>query len=108
MPLMPKRVKRRKVQRGSLAGNAHKNNKLDFGDYGLQVLDRGWITNRQIEAARVAATRHRAVLELPRPSQVTTPTPATTPTKQSAPSSQQKSVMSARKVSFLTSSKKRN
>jgi large subunit ribosomal protein L16 len=46
------------VQRGSLAGNAHKNNKLDFGDYGLQVLDRGWITNRQIEAARVAATRH--------------------------------------------------
>ena len=58
MPLMPKRVKRRKVQRGSLAGNAHKNNKLDFGDYGLQVLDRGWITNRQIEAARVAATRH--------------------------------------------------
>jgi large subunit ribosomal protein L16 len=58
MPLMPKRVKHRKVQRGSLAGNAHKNNKLDFGDYGLQVLDRGWITNRQIEAARVAATRH--------------------------------------------------
>ena len=46
------------MQRGSLAGNAHKNNKLDFGDYGLQVLDRGWITNRQIEAARVAATRH--------------------------------------------------
>lgn len=58
MPLMPKRVKHRKVHRGSLAGNAHSNNKLDFGDFGLQVLDRGWITNRQIEAARVAATRH--------------------------------------------------
>ena len=56
--LMPKRVKHRKVQRGSLAGNAQKNNKLDFGEFGLQVLDRGWITNRQIEAARIAITRH--------------------------------------------------
>ncbi|MCK5803248.1 MAG: 50S ribosomal protein L16 [Lentisphaeria bacterium] len=58
MPLMPKRVKHRKVQRGSLAGNASRNNKLDFGEYGLQVLDRGWLTANQIEAARVAATRH--------------------------------------------------
>ena len=58
MPLMPKRVKYRKVQRGRHAGNAYRNNKLDFGDYGLQVLDRGWITNQQIEAARVALTRH--------------------------------------------------
>jgi large subunit ribosomal protein L16 len=46
------------VQRGNRAGNAYKNNKLDFGDFGLQVLDRGWITNKQIEAARVALTRH--------------------------------------------------
>ncbi|MDD3695075.1 MAG: 50S ribosomal protein L16 [Lentisphaeria bacterium] len=58
MPLMPKRVKHRKVQRGARAGIASRNNKLDFGEYGLQVLDRGWITTNQIEAARVAATRH--------------------------------------------------
>jgi len=58
MPLMPKRVKHRKVQRGSLAGLSHKNNKLDFGDYGLQALGRGYVTNNQIEAARVAINRH--------------------------------------------------
>lgn len=58
MPLMPKRVKHRKVQRGSLAGKASRNNKLDFGEYGLQVLDRGYVTAQQIEAARVAVTRH--------------------------------------------------
>ena len=58
MPLMPKRVKHRKVQRGARAGIASRNNKLDFGEYGLQVLDRGWLTSNQIEAARVAATRH--------------------------------------------------
>ncbi|MFA6815428.1 MAG: 50S ribosomal protein L16 [Lentisphaeria bacterium] len=58
MPLMPKRVEHRKVQRGKHAGIASRNNKLDFGDYGLQILDRGWITSNQIEAARVAATRH--------------------------------------------------
>ena len=58
MPLMPKRVKHRKVQRGSIAGLALKNNKLDFGDYGLQALDRAYIPNTQIEAARVAVTRH--------------------------------------------------
>jgi large subunit ribosomal protein L16 len=55
---MPKRVKRRKVQRGSRAGNAQKGNKLSFGDFGLQVLERAWITNNQIEAARVAINRH--------------------------------------------------
>ena len=55
---MPKRVKHRKVQRGSLAGLASRNNKLDFGEFGLQVLERGWITSNQLEAARVAATRH--------------------------------------------------
>ena len=58
MPLMPKRVKHRKVQRGSIAGLAYKNNKLDFGDFGLQTLERGFISNNQIEAARVAMTRH--------------------------------------------------
>jgi large subunit ribosomal protein L16 len=45
------------VQRGARAGIATSNNKLDFGEYGLQVLDRGWLTAKQIEAARVAATR---------------------------------------------------
>ncbi len=46
------------MQRGARAGIASRNNKLDFGEYGLQVLDRGWLTANQIEAARVAATRH--------------------------------------------------
>ncbi|MBP5639796.1 MAG: 50S ribosomal protein L16 [Victivallales bacterium] len=58
MPLMPKRAEHRKVQRGSRAGIASSSNKLDFGEFGLQVLDRGWLTANQIEAARVAATRH--------------------------------------------------
>lgn len=58
MPLMPKRMKHRKVQRGSIAGLAHCNNKLDFGDYGLQAMGRAYITNNQIEAARVAINRH--------------------------------------------------
>ncbi|MCF6174960.1 MAG: 50S ribosomal protein L16 [Victivallaceae bacterium] len=58
MPLMPKRVKHRKVQRGNNAGLATKNNKVDFGDYGLQAVTRGFITNNQIEAARVAINRH--------------------------------------------------
>ncbi|MGI6354326.1 MAG: 50S ribosomal protein L16 [Lentisphaerae bacterium] len=57
MAMMPKRVKHRRVQRGARAGIATSNNKLDFGEYGLQVLDRGWLTAKQIEAARVAATR---------------------------------------------------
>ena len=58
MALMPKRTKYRKIQRGSLAGLAHSNNKLDFGDFGLQALDRGWVKNNQIEAARIAINRH--------------------------------------------------
>ena len=45
------------MQRGTRAGIATRNNQLDFGDYGLQVLDRAWLTGAQIEAARVAATR---------------------------------------------------
>lgn len=58
MPLMPKRTKHRKVQRGSIAGMARSNNKLDFGDFGLQALQRGYVTNNQIEAMRVAINRH--------------------------------------------------
>jgi large subunit ribosomal protein L16 len=55
---MPKRVKHRKTQRGSLSGLSRKNNKLDFGDFGLQCMGRGYVTNNQIEAARVAINRH--------------------------------------------------
>ncbi len=58
MPLMPKRVKYRKTQRGSRAGNASRTLTIDFGEFGLQTFDRAWITNIQIEAARVAMTRH--------------------------------------------------
>jgi large subunit ribosomal protein L16 len=58
MPLMPKRVKYRKSQRGSRAGNASRTLTIDFGEFGLQTLDRAWITNVQIEAARIAMTRH--------------------------------------------------
>ncbi len=56
--LQPKRIKYRKQQKGRLRGMAHRGNKVSFGDYGLQTLEPGWITNRQIEAARVAMTRH--------------------------------------------------
>jgi large subunit ribosomal protein L16 len=58
MPLMPKRVKYRKTQRGSRKGIATRNLKIDFGEFGLQTLERAWITNTQIEAARVALTRN--------------------------------------------------
>ncbi len=58
MPLLPKRVKHRKQQRGSRAGNAKRGTALSFGSYGLQALDRGWITNTQIEACRVAINRN--------------------------------------------------
>jgi large subunit ribosomal protein L16 len=58
MSLMPKRVKHRKVQRGSNAGLARKCNKLDFGEYGLQALGRAYLSNNEIEAARVAINRH--------------------------------------------------
>src|SRR5580693_4978421 len=58
MPLMPKRVKYRKTQRGSRTGNATRNISIAFGEYALQTLDRAWITNTQIEAARVALTRN--------------------------------------------------
>lgn len=55
--LAPKRVIHRKVQRGSMKGHAKGNTKLYFGDYGLRAEEAHWITNRQIEAARVAITR---------------------------------------------------
>ena len=56
--LMPKKVRHRKVQRGRMDGVAKGATKVNFGDYGLQALEPGWITNRQIEAARIAMTRH--------------------------------------------------
>ncbi len=55
--LIPKRVKHRKVQRGSMKGKAKGGTKLNFGDLGIQALEPHWITNRQIEAARIAMTR---------------------------------------------------
>lgn len=56
MPLMPKRVLHRKQQRGRIKGSATRGNTVAFGDVGLQSLEQGWITARQIEAGRVAAT----------------------------------------------------
>jgi len=56
--LMPKRVKYRKVQRGRMKGIAKGGTKLSFGEYGLQALECGWLTSRQVEAARVALTRY--------------------------------------------------
>ena len=56
--LMPKRVKRRKQQRGRMNGLAYRGSSIDFGEYGLKAVEPGWITARQIEAARVALTRH--------------------------------------------------
>lgn len=55
--LMPKRTKYRKAQRGRRTGVAHRGSKVDFGQYGLKALEACWLTNRQIEAARVALTR---------------------------------------------------
>ena len=56
--LIPKRVKHRKQQRGRLKGRAVRGTKITFGEYGLQALEPAWITNRQIEAARIALTRY--------------------------------------------------
>jgi large subunit ribosomal protein L16 len=56
MAMMPKRVKFRKSQRGRVRGNATRGNTVSYGDFGLQVLQSGWVTARQIEAGRVAAT----------------------------------------------------
>ena len=56
--LMPRKVKHRKVQRGRLTGQAKGGTTVAFGDYGIQALEPGWLTARQIEAARIAMTRH--------------------------------------------------
>ncbi len=56
--LAPKRVKWRKQQKGRMRGKATRGNSVAFGQYGLQSLERAWVTSRQIEAARVAMTRH--------------------------------------------------
>ena len=55
--LMPKKTKFRKVHRGRRAATPRARSTVQFGDYGLKAMDRGWITNRQIEAARIAMTR---------------------------------------------------
>jgi large subunit ribosomal protein L16 len=56
--LMPKRVKHRKEQRGRMRGIAYRGGEVAFGEFGLMALEPGWVTDRQIEAARVAITRH--------------------------------------------------
>jgi len=56
--LMPKKVKHRKAQRGRMSGVATRGTMVSFGEYGIQALEPGWITARQIEAARIAMTRH--------------------------------------------------
>jgi large subunit ribosomal protein L16 len=58
MPLSPKRVIHRKVQRGRIHGNATRGNELDFGDVALVAMEPFWLTNRQLEAARVALNRY--------------------------------------------------
>ncbi|MFO7870304.1 MAG: 50S ribosomal protein L16 [Kiritimatiellia bacterium] len=58
MPLMPSRLKHRKVQRGSRKGNASSGAELAFGEYGIKALERGWIKNNQLEACRVSVMRH--------------------------------------------------
>jgi large subunit ribosomal protein L16 len=55
---MPKKVKHRRVMKGRMRGKATRGEKLSFGDFGLKALEAGWITDRQIEAARIAMTRH--------------------------------------------------
>ena len=58
MPMMPKRVKFRKSQRGKMKGNATRGNTVAFGEYGLQTTKAGWISAREIEAGRVAASHY--------------------------------------------------
>lgn len=56
--LMPKKVKFRKMQKGNMNGKAYRGQTVSFGEYGLKALEPGWVSNRQIEAARIAITRH--------------------------------------------------
>jgi len=58
MPLAPKRTKHRKMMKGRMGGLAYRGGSLAFGEFGLQTLDPAWLDSRQIEAARVAITRH--------------------------------------------------
>src|SRR5207237_9396460 len=60
MAMMPKRVRYRKSQRGKMKGNASRGNTVSFGDFGLQSLEAGWVTARQIEAGRVACSHYLA------------------------------------------------
>ncbi len=55
--LMPKKVKHRRVMKGRMRGKATRGEKISFGEYGLKALEAGWVTDRQIEAARIAMTR---------------------------------------------------
>lgn len=56
--LMPKKVKFRKMMKGRMNGKAYRGSDVSFGEYGLKALEPGWVSNRQIEAARIAITRH--------------------------------------------------
>jgi large subunit ribosomal protein L16 len=56
--LAPKKIKHRKCQKGRRGGTAHRGSSLAFGDFGLQAIDRGWMSARQLEAARIALTRY--------------------------------------------------
>lgn len=56
--LMPKKVKFRKMMKGNMNGKAYRGSDISFGEYGLKALEPGWVSNRQIEAARIAITRH--------------------------------------------------
>ena len=56
--LMPKKVKFRKMQKGRMDGKAYRGSEISFGEYGLKAMEPGWVSSRQIEAARIAITRH--------------------------------------------------
>ncbi|MBI4827056.1 MAG: 50S ribosomal protein L16 [Thermodesulfovibrionia bacterium] len=56
--LMPKKVKFRKMMKGNMNGKAYRGSSISFGEYGLKALEPGWVTNRQIESARIAISRH--------------------------------------------------
>ena len=56
--LMPKKVKFRKMQQGRMTGKAYRGSEVSFGEFGLKALEPGWVSSRQIEAARIAITRH--------------------------------------------------
>ncbi|MCB2187778.1 MAG: 50S ribosomal protein L16 [Deltaproteobacteria bacterium] len=56
--LAPRRVRHRKVMKGRMRGSCTRGNRVSFGQFGLQAVGRGWMTNQQIEAARIAITRH--------------------------------------------------